>query len=111
MSSELNLLVKWSFCNFFEDTNDINFELKLASVAESIYNSDCPSIEGVDLKMLLVVSVIKLLKDGCEDLNPQDVFEKLFEYITKTPYDELIKDEWISNFITEYKNNLKTINN
>lgn len=111
MSSELKLLEKWSRCGFFDDTTDINLELKIAFTAENIYNSECPVIEGMDLKMLMVVSVIKLLKEGIEDLNPQDIYEKLIEFLNDNQYNEGSKIEWINNFLNQYKINLNNKNN
>lgn len=103
MSNELKILERWLQYGFFQDTNDIGLEFKIALIAENVYNLQFPQIEGLDIGVLLLVASINFFKSTNQEPNFQNIYDSLVTYNNEKPYDSDNKIEWMNSFIEEYK--------
>lgn len=111
MSEDLKLLDKWNTCGLFKDTTNLNEELSIAKLAESIMNTSFLEVEGLDINILVIVCCVKLLKElkitvdaNINYPNPKNIYDEIVSYHEQNKYEHSIKNEWVTNFLTFYKN-------
>jgi hypothetical protein len=109
MSEELRVLERWIAFGFFNDTSDLETEIKIAKIADTFFIESPYDTDGLPMKILSVVAAIKIFKELKTEPNVEETHRDIQEFNIIKPYTEDNKKEWMDEFLSSYKEKIKTI--